>query len=110
MAVAVKSLLCEAIRNFVAGRHGQLLRHVGVAEALGPDQVLVRDDANHDPGKPAVGDLALHPGREQPLGAEDVGIGGSGRGLGVDGRYDKHGDAAGSGEAHGTVNSSGRFR
>ena len=74
--------------------HGNLLRHVGIAEALRPDEVLVGYDADDDPRESAVGDLALEPRREEALGAQDVGIGRGRRRLGAGRRGDEKGYSA----------------
>ena len=66
-AVAVKSLLCEAMRNFVCGVIGQLRRGVGESESGRPDQILIGHDANGHARQVAIQQLPLEPGGEEPL-------------------------------------------
>ena len=74
IAVAVNSLLCDAMRNFVAASSASL-RGVGMAEARRPDQLLVGDHAHGNARQAAVSELALDPGGEQANRRLHVGIG-----------------------------------
>ena len=95
--------------EFGLRRHRELCLEVGEAEAGGPDELLVVHHADSDPRESAVRDLSLHPGGEETLGAQDVRVGGDGRGglrrervwgeRGGRGDDDEHGDGAGARDA-----------
>ncbi len=74
IAVAVNSLLCDAMRNFVAGVIGRFRVDVGKTEALRPDQFLIVHHADGNARQAAIRDLSANPAVEEPLGAFDVGM------------------------------------
>ena len=74
IAMAVNSLLCDAMRNFVVGVIGQLRVDISEPEALGPDEFLIAHDADDDAGESSIRNLSFHPRRKQPLCAENVGV------------------------------------
>ncbi len=77
IAVAVKSLECDAMRNFVCGVIGRFAATSAMSEALRPHEGVAGDNADHDAGQPAVGDLPVHPRREQPCGSLHVRVRGN---------------------------------
>ena len=74
IAMAVNSLLCEAMRNFVVGVIGHLRGDISEAEALGPDELLIAHDADDDAGERSIRDLSVHPRGKEPLGAKHFGV------------------------------------
>ncbi len=74
MAVAVKGLLCEAMRNFVAGSHGNLLLDIREPESFGPHKLLVGHYADRNSRQVAIRDLSANPSREHALGGFNLRI------------------------------------
>ena len=74
IAVAVNSLLCDAMRNLVCGVIGSFLPVSAKPKPRRPDQFLIGHHADGDAGQVAIEELALEPRAEQPLGSEHVGV------------------------------------
>ena len=86
IAMAVNSLLCDAMRNFVAGVIGTFALTSAKPKPDGPDELLVAHHADGDAGEPSIRDLPLDPRGKEALGAEDVGIVRDARPAGLRGR------------------------
>ena len=89
--VAVKSLLCDAMRKRVSASMCRSASRSACPESTRPDQVLVRDHAHDDAREPPDGDLTFQPGREELDLGLDFGSGSEALPLGRRWRKDERG-------------------